>query len=118
MTTITNAPQVLEEAAETFRQKNAQYGSNSAMVGQILEILYPNGIKPGNAIDWEIFHLVVLKVVKLTRFAVAGHAHEDSIHDDTVYSAMVESLMRTENLDVSTMEEGHVTVPTLRERVY
>lgn len=87
------AAEFLEEAAQTFRERNAVYGDNYRNVGVALAGLFPAGVTLRTADDWNRMHILMLGIVKLSRYAnnwTNGHA--DSIHDNTVYSAMLESI--------------------------
>ena len=86
------ADQILEQMASTYKERNAIYGDNFRMVGKIMAILFPLGV-PGEILHSDQFHLFELKLVKLTRFAISGLRHKDSIHDDGVYSAMIEAII-------------------------
>ena len=93
-TNLSSASSVLTQGAETYERKNAEYGDNfrnfpAAMIG-----LFPNGLTVATYEDWMRIQFLVLKVVKLTRYAQHFHngGHKDSIHDDMVYSAMLESI--------------------------
>lgn len=88
---------VLRNMATTFDERNKGYGSNYRMVGPIMRIMFPEGVPP-DLLGTDQFHLFELKVVKMTRFAISGLRHADSIHDDGVYSAMIESILK-ENED-------------------
>lgn len=83
---------ILQEMGKTYRERNAVYGSNYRMVGPIMKILFPNGV-PAELLGSDQFHLFELKIVKLSRFAISGLKHKDSIHDDSVYSAMIEAII-------------------------
>ena len=87
-------PRILRDAANTFEKRSKLYGHNWKMVGQVMAVLFPEGIQLQRAEDYDIWHLFELKIVKLTRFAISGRTHIDSIHDDAVYSAMIEALLR------------------------
>lgn len=90
---MTDAADVLSEAAETFAERNAVYKDNFKIVGEVLDALH--GAKElHGAKDYEVWHLWELLVVKLTRFAVSDLTHKDSIHDIIVYAAMIESILR------------------------
>jgi len=87
-------PEILEGMAATFRERNAVYGDNYKMVGKVMQALFPDG--PPRLLvaeDYDVWHLFELKIVKLTRFAISGLTHVDSIHDDAVYAAMIEALL-------------------------
>ena len=84
--------ELLDEMALTYRERNAVYGSNYLHVGPVMKGLFPQGVILRTPDDFARWHLVELIVVKLSRFAVSGLTHADSIHDIGVYAAMVESL--------------------------
>lgn len=84
-------PAILERAAATFRERNAAYRGNFRAVGPMLRALFPDGI-PDAVLHGDGFSLLVLLLVKLSRYAQTGLTHVDSIHDAMVYSAMLEAL--------------------------
>lgn len=86
------AAEILESMAATFRERNAEYKSNYKMISQLVRVLFPDGVPPELVVtdQWHIFEL---KLVKLSRFAISGLTHVDSIHDDGVYSAMIQSIL-------------------------
>lgn len=83
---------ILADMANTYRERNAIYGDNYKMVGPIMEILFPDGVDH-NTLGADQFHLFELVIVKLTRFAISGLTHQDSIHDSAVYCAMIEAIV-------------------------
>lgn len=83
----------LRRGGDTYDVRNKVYGDNFKRVGAVMAGMFPNGVVLRTAEDHERYHLFELKIVKLTRFAVSGLVHIDSIHDDMVYSSMVESLI-------------------------
>jgi hypothetical protein len=94
-----NASDILGEAADTFRERNAIYGDNAFKVGEVMAVLFPNGVNPQTKEDHHMYHLFELLVVKLTRFSNSGLKHQDSIHDLMVYAAMCENLVDTHNIN-------------------
>lgn len=84
---------ILEDMAETFRRRNKDYGDNYKMVGPVMEVFFPEGVSP-DLLHSDHFHLFELIIVKLSRFAVSGMTHLDSIHDSGVYCAMIESIIQ------------------------
>jgi hypothetical protein len=88
------ADEFLSEAAATFKSRNAVYGNNYLNVGAAMAALFPEGVSLKTADDHNRFHIFMLGIVKLSRYAnnwdAGGHA--DSMHDNTVYSAMLESI--------------------------
>lgn len=87
-----DAAMILDQMADTFRQRNAVYGDNYRMVAKLVKVLFPNGV-PSELVTTDQWHLFELKLVKLSRFAISGLTHIDSIHDDAVYAAMIESIL-------------------------
>lgn len=88
------ADQFLTEAADTFKKRNAIYGNNYLNVGGALASLFPEGVTLKTADDFNRFHIFMLQVVKQSRYCNNWDkgGHQDSAHDSTVYSAMLESI--------------------------
>jgi hypothetical protein len=84
---------VLKAAAGTYETSNAVYKNNHTQVGEILRIMFPDGMSLHHAADHEVYSLLVQIVGKLTRFGNAGMRHQDSIRDLIVYAAMLETIM-------------------------
>jgi len=83
---------ILWQMAETFKERNAVYGDNYRMIAPMVKILFPNGVPP-DVIVTDQWHLFELILVKLSRFAISNLTHTDSIHDASVYGAMIESII-------------------------
>jgi hypothetical protein len=96
---VQDAASILESAAATFRERNANYRDNAFVVGQVMQALFPNGVSLQGAEDFHVWHLFELIIVKLTRFTQSGLTHTDSIRDLAVYAAMVESILAIHNID-------------------
>ncbi len=92
-TTPPDAADILDNGAQTYRERNAVYGDNFRNVGGAMAALHPRGLTLETAQDFELFHLHMLMVVKLSRFANSMLLHRDSIHDIMVYAAMCESIL-------------------------
>jgi hypothetical protein len=88
----TNAGEVLGAMAATFLERSGTYKDNYKMVPKLCEVLFPEGVPPEILFSPQ-WHLFELKLVKLSRFAISGLKHLDSIHDDAVYSAMIEACL-------------------------
>lgn len=86
------AADILVEMANTYRERNAVYGNNYKRVGKLMAVLFPDGVPP-EILHSDQFHLFELILVKLSRFAISGLQHQDSIHDSGVYSAMIEAII-------------------------
>lgn len=89
-----SASDKLEAAAKTFKAKAAEYGENYMYVGDMLEAMFPEGITLKCQPQFTRMHLLVMMCVKLSRYAVNFHngGHQDSVHDLTVYAAMLEQM--------------------------
>jgi hypothetical protein len=85
---------ILRESADTYEERNKVYGDNFLKVGAIMSALFPDGLTVKTPDDWNRLHILVLGVVKQTRYVQnwASGGHRDSIHDNTVYSAMLEAI--------------------------
>lgn len=99
------AADILQEAAATFRERNANYKDNAVNVGKVMEALFPNGVTLNSAADFHIWHLFELSIVKLTRFTNSGMSHSDSARDAAVYWAMIENLIGDHNINFHDGEE-------------
>jgi len=86
-------PEILEEMAETFRERNKIYKDNYRTTGKVMAILFPDGV-PSELVVQDHFHLFELILVKISRYAISGLTHIDSIHDAAVYAAMCEAINR------------------------
>ena len=90
-----DVPAILQSMASTFQARNAVYGSNYMNVAPVIKVLWPDGV-PSALVTTTAWHLFELIVVKMTRFAVSGLRHRDSIHDIAVYAAMIEAIIAKE----------------------
>ena len=89
---MTEANEILAQAAVTYKERNTLYGSNYLNVGVAMKGFFPNGIKLETPNDHVRFHLFCWIVGKLTRYANQWQTgHQDSIHDVVVYAAMLEA---------------------------
>lgn len=88
------AHQLLAEASSTYKAKNATYGDNYLRVGNALAALFPEGVTLKTPDDFNRFHIFALMVVKQSRYCVNWNSggHQDSVHDNTVYSAILEEI--------------------------
>lgn len=83
----------LKRNAEIYAQRNAVYKDNYLMVGRIMKAMFPEGLTLVTEEDHNKFHLFMLAIVKLSRYAVNyDKGHEPSVEDLIVYMAMVQSL--------------------------
>lgn len=94
------AADILTLGGETFRERNSNYRDNAVQVGQVMQVLFPNGVTLKTQADHHFYHLFELMVVKLTRFANSDLKHIDSIHDLMVYAAMCENVIEPHSIKV------------------
>lgn len=88
------AGSILRTAADTFDERNKTYGENFRAVGRVMKALFPEGIGMLTEDDHNRFHIFMLCVVKLTRYAQNYHqgGHLDSAVDSSVYWAMLAAI--------------------------
>lgn len=86
------AADILQGQADLFRERNAVYKDNAVLVGQLMAVLFPNGVTLNGPQDFHYWHLFELAMVKLTRFVKGDLRHVDSMEDMTVYLAMLGAL--------------------------
>ena len=91
---MNNPDQILAAAAQVFKDRHEVYGNNYSRVGAAMAGLFPDGVQLKSADDHNRFHILMLVIVKLTRYAVNWEkgGHQDSIRDAAVYCAMLESI--------------------------
>lgn len=87
-----NLEPVLMQMIDTFKQRNSVYHDNYLDVCKMLPVLFPQGVTAEQLAN-PAFHLLVIKLVKISRFVQSNFTHLDSIHDDAVYSAMIEAII-------------------------
>lgn len=92
---MTKTPdQSLDDAANTFRERNKLYGSAYQRHGEVMTALFPNGLAIHTKDDWNrlgVFNMMVSKMVRYAHNMESG-GHQDSALDLIAYSAMLESL--------------------------
>lgn len=79
----------LRDMASTFAATNEVYGNSGIKVGQIMAILFPNGITIQHEADFRVMAHFERVVAKLVRFVNSGMTHHDSVYDLSVYAAMI-----------------------------
>lgn len=91
-----DVPAILEKAAETFRQRDREYGSAYRDFGPLAAALFPRGLTLRTEGDWNRFGALFAIVMKLQRYANAlpSGGHADSAHDVIVYAAMLEEFSK------------------------
>lgn len=84
----------LHSLANIYEERNATYGDSYHRFGEVLEILFPEGLTLKGANDFNRFIAYFNSMGKLVRYApnfeLGGHA--DSLDDCSVYSQMLRQL--------------------------
>lgn len=86
--------QVLDEAAELFRERNGAYGDAYLRHGKLMASLFPKGITlkdENDFIRFGIFNMMMSKACRTAENFPTG-GHEDSSLDASVYAAMLHSV--------------------------
>ena len=94
MEPIKTVPEMLEEAAATYRERNLLYGDNYKRFGTVMELLFPTGIELVNGDDHNRFGILVQIIAKITRYfeQFGNGGHDDSLLDVSVYANMLREL--------------------------
>jgi|TARA_R100000808_G_C2155393_1_gene167753 hypothetical protein len=83
----------IEEALKTAKQRGEQYGHSYLVQGEIMKILFPNGIDLKTPEDFNRYGALNLIVTKLIRYCNKwDKPHQDSIHDLGVYAFILETI--------------------------
>lgn len=91
-----NAPDILKDAEQTFRQRSAIYGDNYKRFGRAFLSIFPDSkipeiVDPNNM---DRLQLLMQILNKMTRYAenLTRGGHKDSARDICVYAAMLEEM--------------------------
>jgi len=88
-----SVPQMLKDGAETFEDRNTQYGDAYKRIGAVLEALLPHGLPAMSTESWNRFGVLMMIIGKTVRYSHdICNPHRDSAHDLMVYAAMLEEL--------------------------
>lgn len=96
---MSTVPEILRSGAATYEQRNPIYGDNYKRIGEIMRIIFPEGLPTMDVEGWNQFGVWFMAFNKLIRYAVTPaeappEARIDSAHDAMVYAAMLEELTR------------------------
>jgi hypothetical protein len=86
-----NVPEILERGARTYRQRNAIYGDSWETFRNVMALLFPNGLDLTDPDNILIYNLLSHLVGKVVRFTNSKFKNTDSVHDISVYAAMIEA---------------------------
>lgn len=91
-----SVPDIMNAAADTYRERNALYGDSYKQFGGVMQALFPHGILIDTPDAWNRLGIINMMVSKLTRYTAnfCDGGHTDSAHDLGVYSFMLEELTR------------------------
>lgn len=88
-------PEILRSGADTYEQRNAQYGDSYKVYGAVMKAMFPDGL-PDMATTADFNRLGVFNMIvsKITRYAssLGNGGHFDSALDLSVYGAMLAEL--------------------------
>jgi RIO-like serine/threonine protein kinase len=87
------ADKVMEQMLATFKERGKVYKANYLMIGEILSIMFPEGITLRTPEDHNRWHLFMMTMIKATRLANTGLNHEDSGLDMAVYASMFAGML-------------------------
>ena len=95
------ADKVMEQMLNTFRERGKVYKANYLMIGEILSVMFPEGITLKTADDHNKWHLFLMTMIKATRLANTGLNHEDSALDMSVYASMFTGMLLPDDAKAS-----------------
>jgi hypothetical protein len=81
-------PEMLEQSAAVYRERNALYKDNYKQFGRLMTLLCPEH----DADYWNQRALLVMIVSKLTRYSQVAGGHDDSLMDMAVYATMLREI--------------------------
>lgn len=84
---------LLDEAKATFTERRERHGRADVTFGEVMAVLFPDGIELNTAADHRIHQMLTHVVGKLVRFTNSGLRHKDSAHDIVTYAALMESMV-------------------------
>jgi hypothetical protein len=64
-----NAGDILIEGGKTFQERHKFYGNNFLKVGDMCVAMFPNGLTLKTEEDFIRFELLMMKIVKISRYA-------------------------------------------------
>jgi hypothetical protein len=87
-------PAALKELAKLYEERNATYGDSYHKFGEVLEIVFPDGLFLKTASDFNRFIAYFNCMGKLVRYApnFTKGGHVDSLDDTSVYAQMLQQL--------------------------
>ena len=91
--TATRAADILARVRATLLERDALYKGSDRMYAKVMADLFPHGVNLETERDHHRFHIFMLMIVKVTRYASNfGQPHADSLTDLAAYSAMLDAI--------------------------
>lgn len=91
--TATRAADILARVRATLLERDAVYKGSDSMYAKVMSDLFPDGVILQTEHDQHRFHLFMLMIVKVTRYASNfGEPHADSLTDLAAYAAMLDAV--------------------------
>ena len=85
--------EIIKRAAETFKERDKDYGEAYKHHGDIMSALFPDGLTLKGSEMFNRYAILNAMIVKLHRYSYAFKkegTHLDSLHDLGIYSFMLE----------------------------
>jgi hypothetical protein len=95
MSTATEGADALKRVASILLSRDADYKGSDEMLAAVMSDLFPNGVTLATPEEHHRFHIFMLMIVKVTRYARNWEGgHEDSLCDLAAYAGMLIALDR------------------------
>jgi hypothetical protein len=107
--TAIQAASILGTAADTLRDRDAIYKASDKLYSAVMAAMFPDGVRLETSRDHHRFHLFMLAMVKVTRYARNWEeGHTDSLIDLAAYAGMLAAVDR----GVGRVAPGNGEVPS------
>ena len=85
--------EALNDAAETFKDRQQVYKDNYLRLANAMVGMYPQGLTLHTQEDWIRLYFFMATITKMSRYATNWDdgGHTDSIRDAAVYAAMLQA---------------------------
>jgi hypothetical protein len=85
----------LQCVARLLLSRDKEYRGSDTMLARVMSELHPEGLALNTIEDYHRFHIWMLMIVKVTRYAKNWEkGHEDSLRDLAAYSGMLIAIDR------------------------
>lgn len=94
-TTGLRASRLLQNASRVMQERDQAYRGSDQLYAEVMAALFPDGVTLKTEADHHRFHIFMLAMVKVTRYARNWEAgHDDSLTDLINYAAMLQAIDR------------------------